>query len=116
MRLLVAWGLLLAAPGLAGPQATPTAAATPTATATATAAPAAQGDRDWAVATSRMLGAAGTMRDRAWRLRESAQAVSDAGRVGAVSALVADVRELDRAVVSATLAAQVLAQASPPAP
>lgn len=75
-----------------------------------------QADRAWAVATSRALGAAGSVRDRAWRLREAAQATLATGRVGGVSALVADATELDRTVVSAVLAAQVMAQAAPPDP
>lgn len=103
MVFLVAWALLWAAPGRAGPQAA--TSSDPSA--------AAPDDRAWGVATSRMLGAAGTVRDRAWRLREGAQAVAQGGRVGGVSAMVADVRELDRAVVSAALAAEVLAQAAP---
>jgi hypothetical protein len=105
VHLLLACALLLAAPGLAGPKAAASVGPAPSA--------AAPDDRAWAVATSRMLGAAGTVRDRAWRLRQSAEGVSQAGRVGGVSALVADVRELDRAVVSAVLAAEVLAQAAP---
>ena len=69
-----------------------------------------QADQDWAVATSRMLGAAGTMRERAWQLKGSASAVVGQARAGGASALHSDARELHQAVVSARLAAGVLAE------
>lgn len=71
---------------------------------------AAQPDRDWAVATSRMLGAAGTVRDRAWRFKQTAAAVRERGRIGSMSALASDSRELHQAVASAQLAAEVMAE------
>ena len=94
--------LLLVALAMASPEGEPT--------------PQAEAERAWAVGTSRVLGAAGTVRDRAWRLAETARAVSGTGRVGGMSALSADARELDRAVVSALLAAEVLVAAAPQPP
>ena len=73
-----------------------------------TATPAQDPDTEWAVATSRMLGAAGTVRDRAWNLGQTAQAAAATGRASAISALASDAAELNRAVVSATLAAESL--------
>lgn len=72
-------------------------------------------DPEWGVATSRMLGAAGTVRDRAWRLRETAAQVRERGRIGGLSALASDSRELHQAVASATLAAEVLVEKAAPA-
>jgi len=69
-------------------------------------------DRAWAVATSRMLGAAGTVRDRAWNLGRTAALVADDGRIGHMSALASDVRQLNQAVASAQLAAEVLTEAA----
>lgn len=63
-------------------------------------------DPRWAVSCSRLLGASSTVRDRAWRVRQSAESILRQGRVGHHSALVADARELDQAVASALLAAQ----------
>ncbi|RME25940.1 MAG: hypothetical protein D6798_07740 [Deltaproteobacteria bacterium] len=71
-----------------------------------------EADRAWAVATSRMLGAAGTVRDRAWNLGRTADSVITAGRIGYMSALSSDVHRLDQAVASAQLAAEVLAEAA----
>lgn len=76
-------------------------------------APDAEADRQWAVSTSRMLGAAGTVRDRAWRLQQTTTAVVETGRAGGMSAIVADAVELDRAVISAVLAAESLARTLP---
>jgi len=72
-------------------------------------------DPQWAVATSRMLGAAGTVRDRAWRLRQTGEAAAAAGQVQGLSALSSDARELNQAVSSAVLAAEVLAEQGPTA-
>ncbi len=72
-------------------------------------------DRAWAVATSRMLGAAGTVRDRAWNLGRTADALTQRQRMGGMSALASDARALNQAVSSASLAAEVLVEKSLPA-
>jgi len=63
-------------------------------------------DPRWAVSCSRLLGASTTVRERAWRVRQSAEAILSQGRASHHSAVVADARELDQAVASALLAAQ----------
>jgi len=63
-------------------------------------------DPRWAVSTSRILGAAGTTRVRAWQLNQTAQAAIQAGRASHLSAIAADAKQLNQAVASAVLAAQ----------
>lgn len=63
-------------------------------------------DPRWAVVCSRLLGAHGTVRDRAWRVAQTAERILADGRQGHMSALAADVRELDLAVASAQLAVE----------
>ncbi len=63
-------------------------------------------DPRWSVSCSRLLGASSTLRDRAWRVKQVAEAIVSQGRVGHHSALRADALELDQAVASAVLAGQ----------
>lgn len=70
-------------------------------------------DPAWAVASSRILGAAGTVRDRAWNLHKTAQTAAQQGRVNRLSSIAADAAELDRAVASAVLAAETLERDQP---
>ncbi|MCB9780453.1 MAG: hypothetical protein H6742_17945 [Alphaproteobacteria bacterium] len=72
-------------------------------------------DTEWAIATSRALGAAGTVRERAWQLRRTTSATLEDGRIGRLNALQADAKGLEQAVVSATLAVEVLAEKVAPA-
>ncbi len=65
-------------------------------------------DSGWLVRTARMEGAAGNLEETAASVRETAAKIQASGRVSALAALHADADELNRRVISAQLAADVL--------
>lgn len=64
----------------------------------------------WQVRIARMEGASTNTRESAEALVESAQRIAAAGRLQDLSELVSDANELNRRVISARLAAEVLDQ------
>lgn len=74
----------------------------------------AQGDEEaalqekWLVRVARMEGASVNIEEAAQDVQRTAQAIADGGRLTALSALAADAAMLDKRVVSAKLAAEVL--------
>ena len=62
----------------------------------------------WMVRVARMEGASVNVEEAASALRETAQGIADGGRLTALSALKADAAQLDRRIISARLAAEVL--------
>ena len=65
-------------------------------------------DQLWIVHTARMEGASVNVEEAAADLQKTAAAIAEGGRLTALAALAADAEKLDRRVVSARLAAQVL--------
>lgn len=65
----------------------------------------------WMVHTARMEGASVNVEEAAADLQRTATQISEGGRLTALSALAADAAKLERRVVSAKLAAQVLTDA-----
>ena len=63
---------------------------------------------DWMVRTARMEGAAANIEETAAALKETAARISTAQRLSAVAELVSDAAELNRRVLAAGLAADVL--------
>ncbi len=64
----------------------------------------------WIMRTSRMEGASVDVEEAAAALHETAARIEAGGRLDALAELLGDVRELNRRVVSASLAAEVLDQ------
>jgi hypothetical protein len=62
----------------------------------------------WMVHTARMEGASVNVEEAAADLQRTAAQIAEGGRLTALSALAADAAKLERRVVSAKLAAQVL--------
>jgi hypothetical protein len=62
----------------------------------------------WMVRVARMEGASVNVEEAAGALQLTAQGIADGGRLKALSALKADAAQLDRRIISARLAAEVL--------
>lgn len=63
---------------------------------------------DWMVRTSRMEGAAANIEETALALEQTAARIVESGRLNGVAELVSDANELNRRVLAAGLAAEVL--------
>lgn len=62
----------------------------------------------WMVRVARMEGASVNVEEAAGALQQTAQGIADGGRLKALSALKADAAQLDRRIISARLAAEIL--------
>ena len=63
---------------------------------------------DWMVKTARIEGAAANIEETALTLKETAGRIAESGRIHALAELVSDANELNRRVLAAGLAADVL--------
>ena len=70
-------------------------------------------DEAWAVRLARMEGASVHVEEAAAELADTAGRIADSGRVQALSDLASDAGQLNRRVVSLTLATEVLVELEP---